>query len=124
VVRAATPARDGEVTLAFEIEPVRFDADRIVPLGLIVAELTMNAMKYAFRDIAKGTLRYTLRSTGDTYVLSVADNGPGFDQAAEAKRADSLGIQLIEALARQLQGAVSRSNEEGAVVRVEFPATP
>jgi PAS domain S-box-containing protein len=123
VVRAAKPDRGGEVAITFEIAPIHFDADRIVSLGLIVAELTMNALKHAFRDTDRGRLRIALQDCEGTYVLSVSDNGPGFDEAAEQTRGVSLGIQLVEALAGQLKGTVSRHNEDGAVFRIEFPAS-
>jgi len=87
-----------------------------VSLGLIVTELVINAIKYAFpteRDDARILVSY--ETTREVWRLKVADNGIGNERV----RADSagLGTAIVAALAQQLEGQISTvSTGEGLTV--------
>jgi two-component sensor histidine kinase len=89
-------ADDGEVSSA--------DA---VSLGLIVTELVINALKYAFPDQSKTaavTVRYEVN--GADWKLSVSDNGVGRAEKSGSPAKGGLGTSLIKALAQQLEAKV------------------
>ncbi|MGF7174906.1 sensor histidine kinase [Azospirillum doebereinerae] len=101
------------------IEAITVPLDHAVPLGLIVNELMTNAVKYAFPD-GVGTIRIALRcdQTTKEATLSVADDGVGMGPP----RPGSLGTRLINGLAGQIGGTVTRPPvERGATVEVRFP---
>jgi len=90
-----------------------------VSLGLIVTELIINSIKYAFptvRDSAR--IRVTFEKARADWKLTVADNGNGRRQAGPAKSA-GLGTALVSALAKQLDATISEvSTDEGLAVEV------
>ncbi|MCW8084722.1 PAS domain S-box protein [Sabulicella glaciei] len=113
----------GRIAVAVEAEEdVAWSPDRVLPLGLIVGEALTNALKHAFPDGRQGQVRVQLRAQGGGRMrLSVEDDGVGLPQA---KREGSLGLQLIQTLARQVDGSVTvgpRHGGEGTAVIVTFP---
>jgi chemotaxis protein methyltransferase CheR len=78
-----------------------------VSLGLIVTELVINALKYAFPDqskVATVTVRYEV--DGTDWKLSVADNGIGRVEKDGPPTKGGLGTSLVKALAHQLEAKV------------------
>ena len=79
-----------------------------VSLGLIVTELVINALKYAFPDPGKdASVKVNYEVNGTDWKLSVSDNGigrGGKDSAPPAK--GGLGTSLVKALAQQLDAQV------------------
>jgi two-component sensor histidine kinase len=116
------------VELASSVEAHVVSMVRAVPLGLIVNELVVNALKYAFPDDMEGRVHIHFRRIGDEDVLSVEDNGIGYDPAAPAQ-GTGLGTQIIRSLAAQLGGqarigpARSDGNRPGARWTICFPVT-
>lgn len=100
-----------------------FPADLAVPLGLFVNELVTNAIKYAYPDGA-GAIRVTaVQSEDGGFVVSVEDDGiglpEGFDPATARK---SLGMRIVNNLARQLDGQLGIVPGKGA--RFELKILP
>jgi two-component sensor histidine kinase len=78
-----------------------------VSIGLIVTELVINALKYAFPDNKSRALvivRYEI--SGNDWKLSVLDNGVGKDPNKIAQPRGGLGTSLVAALAQQLRARV------------------
>ena len=76
-----------------------------VSLGLIVTELVINALKYAFPDAGKpGVVAVRYEVNGANWKLTVSDNGVG--RAQEGGRKGGLGTSLVAALASQLDAQV------------------
>lgn len=111
----------GSVLAEVEVSVGPVGIETAVPCGLIVAELVTNAMKHAFPGAQRGRLEIRLRPAERHWELLVSDNGVGPAEAGEAK-ADSLGLKLIQALARQLRGEVLVETSRGMEVKVRFPA--
>lgn len=107
--------------------PLRLDTNTAVPLGLILNELLSNAFKYACADGRPGTVSVVLAQAQTNgisgYRLSVTDNGPGIPPDFALSRASSLGLRLVQSLARQLGGTLSLPSPgtTPAEFIVEFP---
>jgi chemotaxis protein methyltransferase CheR len=91
-----------------------------VSIGLIVTELIMNAVKYAFpKPRASARIRVTFETAGGDWKLTVSDNGVGRRPAPEEPPSTGLGATLIAALAKQLGAGVSEvSTKKGLTVHV------
>ena len=77
-----------------------------VSLGLIVTELVINALKYAFPARHDGArILVTFESSGIDWRLTVSDNGVGKALPASTG-SGGLGTAIVEALAKQLQARV------------------
>jgi len=82
-----------------------------VSLGLIVTELVINALKYAFPDpskIATVTVSYEVHDTA--WKLTVSDNGVGRIERSGPPAKGGLGTSLVNALANQLDAQVETIN--------------
>jgi PAS domain S-box-containing protein len=92
------PAR---TSISYRADEVELGNDVAMPLALILNELLTNAVKYGTNGKA-GSIRVGLTRKEDRCVLSVEDDGPGFD--LEEIRPRASGLFLIQGLARQLGG--------------------
>ena len=91
-----------------------------VSVGLIVTELVINALKYAFPDQKKAAevlVRYEV--SGTDWKLSVSDNGVGRGDSEGKNTKGGLGTSLVQALAHQLDAKVGIvSGPEGMMVSI------
>jgi len=91
-----------------------------VSIGLIVTELIINAIKYAFPGPqVSARIRVTFEMAKSDWKLTVADNGLGRRGADEPSPSTGLGTALVAALAKQLKAQVSEtSSDKGMAVAV------
>ena len=86
--------------------PVHLDV--AVPLGLILNELLSNCFKHAFPHGSRGTVLVELSEGADRFGLfSVEDDGVGLPDNFDARRAGSLGLELVTTLADQVRGRLT-----------------
>lgn len=91
-----------EVRIICDASDLELSNDVAMPLGLILNELVTNAVKHGSNESGEAVVRVGLTRQGDSFLLYVEDQGPGFDLKAVRQR--SSGLQLVEGLARQLRG--------------------
>jgi two-component sensor histidine kinase len=112
-----------QVSIEVEADAVWDVSDRAVPLALFMTETMSNALKHAFPQGRQGVIRIVLKSMTDSVVrFSVEDNGVGLTEAqmiAQGSQA-SLGMSLIKAFARQVDGKLTISGPPGTSVMIEF----
>lgn len=96
-----------------------------ISLGLIVTELVINALKYAFpEEKASAVVKVRYEVSGSDWKLSVSDNGVGRVEDSGTKAKGGLGTSLVKALAQQLEAQVETvSSPDGVTVSVTH-ATP
>jgi len=80
-------------------------ADVSVSLGLIVTELVINALKYAFPGDRGGDIVVSYLSSAADWTLSVRDTGVGRPTGLVPSK-PGLGTSIVEALAKQLHATV------------------
>jgi two-component sensor histidine kinase len=79
------------------------DSARAVSIGLVVTELLINAIKYAFPFArTDAVIRVTYEISGADWKLTVADNGIGKLLDDTIKPSGGLGTAIVKALVRQL----------------------
>jgi two-component sensor histidine kinase len=116
--RSAEGNRMSRLTLA--ADPIEIDPDRAVAIGIIVNELVMNAVKYAYPEGA-GPIHVELKPQGDELVLSIADDGVGLNVKADP-RSTGMGQRIVTAMATKLDAGVERDpSHTGTRVVVRFP---
>jgi chemotaxis protein methyltransferase CheR len=109
------------VDLRVRSGPGAMTSARAVSLGLIVTELVINALKYAFSDGEPGVIAVDYVADDAGWRLAVTDDGPGLQAASspELGQAGGLGSSLIAALAAQLGGRIERVDAgEGLTVAI------
>lgn len=97
-----------------EIGELKLNIDTAIPCGLIINELVSNSIKYAFPDDKTGKIDVSVTHVKDNiYKLIVKDNGIGSAEGVDLKKSDTLGIQLVTLLSRQLNGTLEVTSEPG-----------
>jgi two-component sensor histidine kinase len=117
-IRSSLLGQHSGIEISVQAEPLTILADHAVPFGLMVNELTTNAIKYAF---PKGAGRITLgfqRRDGEV-TLTVEDNGVGMSSSAAG-----MGSRFLDAFAMQLGGTVAKASAPGGTTFiVRLPTT-
>jgi two-component sensor histidine kinase len=104
--RSAEGNRMSRLTLT--AEPIEIDPDRAVAIGIIVNELVMNAVKYAYPDGA-GPIHVVLNAQDDDLLLSIADDGVGLNVRTDP-RSTGMGQHIVTAMASKLDASVERDS--------------
>jgi two-component sensor histidine kinase len=113
------------IAVETNLEPIELAVNLAVPCGLILHELVTNAFKHAFPGGRHGEVRVGFRECEPgTLELSIEDNGIGFLRGSRDSHTDSqsLGLRIVEILARQLDGCFQQEPCPGARFVLRFPA--
>lgn len=97
-----------------------FPEETQMPLTLMVNELLTNAVKHAFTGREHGHIRIVVRPAGEGYELLFSDDGQGLGQDGGYLRDRSFGMELVEILARQLNGEVRLLKGQGTTFSFSF----
>ena len=101
---------DIPVDISFNISLKHTRSNLIVPIALIFNELISNSLKHAFNAQQFGEIKIKIKETAENQIeIIYQDNGVWQQPAKE----DSFGLELIDALAQQLNGDVMRIEENG-----------
>ncbi|HEU4804809.1 MAG TPA: response regulator [Nitrobacter sp.] len=92
--------------LDLKAEPVEIDPDRAVAIGIIVNELVMNAVKYAYPDDS-GPIHVELTIVGGDIELSITDDGVGLNAKTDP-RSTGMGQRIVSAMAQKLDAQAER----------------
>ena len=105
---------------------VNVGLDIAIPFGLILNELITNSYKHAFPGgktrSGKGDCEIVVggKQEGDTFELTVADNGVGMPAGFDWEKPETLGLRLVKMLSQQINGAVELDRTDGTVFRLLF----
>lgn len=115
------------IQLTLDVENIFLDITRSIHCGLIINELVINAIKYAFpapemkQKKRKPKIHILFTSEEDIYVLKIKDNGVGIPDNVDIFQTDSLGMKIVNTLAGQLGGNLTVQNNKGMEVSIRFP---
>jgi two-component sensor histidine kinase len=122
-------AFDPSGAIRFEVAAtgVFLDLDTAIPCGLIVNELVINALKYAFPEsehrLEASTCEIVVTAAWDgaAYTLTVADNGVGLPAGLSWATTRTLGLRLVRMLGRhQLGGQLELHGVQGTRFSLRF----
>jgi two-component sensor histidine kinase len=112
------PAR---ISWSVSMERLLLGVDQAIPAGLILNELVSNALKHAFPNGRTGSVAIE-GGRGQGWVqLAVRDDGIGAQPGIEMVRPNSLGMQIIQILTRQLRGTFEVGCGRPATFKISFP---
>lgn len=116
----STVSRGRKIRVDTAVESTEMNINAAIPLGLIVAELLTNSMKYAFGDRKEGSIKIELTTRASKSRLVVSDDGKGLPDDVSLQSPKTLGFQIVLALSRQLGGKVRSLKGSGTTIVVEF----
>lgn len=109
------------ISREINVVKVGLSIQQAIPCALIINELVTNSLKYAFPGSRAGRITISLKSVDDlNYELAVSDNGVGFSES-DIDSSNSLGVTLVNTLARQIYGDVKLVLKEGVKYLIKFP---
>lgn len=109
------------VRLRLDTEEVFININTAIPCGLIVNELISNALKHAFPGGRTGEVAVELRrAEGERYLLRVSDDGVGIPAGLDFRSTETLGLQIVNTLVSQLDGAIQFGAGPGTAVAIRF----
>ncbi|WP_017720849.1 PAS domain S-box protein [Kamptonema formosum] len=104
------------------VDSVSLTLDTAIPCGLIINELVSNSLKHAFPNGMAGEISIDLSVESEGEMgLTVRDNGVGLPEGFDFKKNNSLGLRLVRALTRQIQGNLNATSAGGACFEITFP---
>ncbi len=102
------------IKLIIDIDKISFNSKNLLPFGLIINELVSNSLKHGFKNITDGELNISFKEKENNYLLSIKDTGAGFPPNFQLQNAETLGLNLVCELTKQLEGEIKLENEKGA----------
>ena len=112
-----------QIKLIINVENVMLDIDTAIPLGLIINELLTNSLKYAFPiedHRIDNIININFRKNNNELTLTIRDNGIGFPQDLDYENNDSMGLDLVNSLTKQIDGIMEINNVNGTEFKIAF----
>jgi two-component sensor histidine kinase len=88
----------------------------LVPVALMFNELISNSIKHAFHNRTNGNISITINDDYPNVTMIYKDDGKWVNE----KKANSLGLELIQSLTEQLTGSFSRNTDNGTEYSFHF----
>lgn len=109
-------------TVSFDVKVnnIFLSVDCAIPCGLIINELVTNSLKYAFPEGRKGHITIDMTYNNSQYTLKIQDDGIGIPDNNQLDKAGSLGLQLVNTLAFQLDAQLELDRSNGTCYTLTF----
>ena len=111
------------VTVEIDVPARPMQARSATPLGLILSELALNAVKHAFSPARENRFRVAAREEDDgrCLVLEVADNAAALPEHVEVHDSGTTGLRLVVSLVRQLEGSIEVERGDETKFEIRLP---
>jgi ribose transport system ATP-binding protein len=122
-VLQAFPSEHRVSTFVTSPEAVWITPEQASSLAMVINEMATNTVKYALPVRTSVSIFVDITVVAEMIILEYRDNGPGFPEAVLRQEYRNVGIYLIfNIVQRDLQGEVTLTNDNGAVVTICFKA--
>jgi len=108
------------INIQLDIDSISLAPSIAIPIGLIINEALTNSIKYAFPDSRQGKILISLKNQGQLVNLELNDDGIGMLKDRKDIDPVSLGLQLINGLAKEIQGDLHIETDRGFKIRIIF----
>ncbi len=108
------------LTLKVNLNNALLNIDTAIPCGMIINELVSNSLKHAFPKGMTGEIYIDFSPEDDGFKLVVGDNGVGISEDLDIKNSDTLGLQLVDALVKQIDGRIRAYTTNGTRYEIHF----
>jgi two-component sensor histidine kinase len=123
-IQLCSKAED-DIQISTRLEPVTLPINQAVPCGILLNEIIKNSIKHGCEEGMHCLIEVEMYSRDGMVTIIIADSGPGFEHDLENfAGTQTMGLQIIKALAKQLQADISVRAEKGAVFTIVFALTP
>ncbi len=112
--------RGSNISVIQNVKNVFLDINQAIPCGLIINELVSNSLRHAFESNGNGKILIKMNQDNGKYTLSVKDNGKGFPDGLDFQKTESLGLQVVNDLVKQLDGRIFLDRKNGTAFTIKF----
>lgn len=103
------------------IDKLIFSTNRCIQIGMVIHELCINALKYAFKEDRENLLCIHMKKIGDKIHVKIRDNGEGLKDINCLYKSESIGMQLIHSIVEdQLDANIEFKNNNGLECNIVF----
>lgn len=115
-------SQNTHINVDLDIDELQFSINRCIQVGMVLHELCVNALKYAFKENRYNLLSIHMKLIGDHIHVKIKDNGEGLKDLNTLTKSDSIGMQLIHSIVDfQLKGTIEFKNNNGLKCNIIFP---
>ena len=113
------PERPRPPRISPSVDSIVVDRTACVPIGIILWELTSNALRHAFPHGPHDEVQVRIHAIDDDWLeIEVSDNGHGLAGGGADNLPAGFGLSLVHTLAEQFNGTLRLDGGEGTRVRV------
>ena len=110
-----------QIAMTMQLDDVQLGINQAIPLGLLCNELITNIFEHAFPADKPGSVQLSLRLDNEGMLqLTIADNGIGIPDTVDWPKPDSMGLDLVSGLAKQLHADITLDSGPGTCFRIRF----
>jgi len=109
-----------QIKFGLHVDPIHLNAAQAIPLALIINEALTNSIKYAFPDNRNGEISISMIDLGEVVKLEIADNGVGIKEFSAEREMESMGLQLMRGLSKEMKGDYRFENKNGITITIVF----
>ncbi|MDZ7817493.1 MAG: histidine kinase dimerization/phosphoacceptor domain -containing protein [Aliarcobacter sp.] len=115
-------SQNTKLDVDLDLEELIFSANRCIQVGMILHELCVNSLKYAFEENRKNLLCIHINKINENIHIKIRDNGDNEIDITSLQKRDSIGLQLIHSIVDfQLHGKIDFKINKGLECNIIFP---
>ncbi len=115
-------SQNTHIQIDLNLDVMEFSINRCIQVGMLLHELCVNALKYAFKENRENLLCVHMRLIEDKIHIKIRDNGEGLKNIKELEKSESIGMQLVHSIVDfQLHGTIEFKNNNGLECNIIFP---
>ena len=109
-----------DIAVETDIADIELNINNAVPFALLVNEVVTNSFKHAFTEQEEGRILIDISLQDDILHAKIKDNGKGLPGDFSPSTKDSLGMNLIDNFAKQLDANLEMGSNNGTYVSLSF----
>ena len=114
-------SQNTKLEVDLHIDKLIFSTNRCIQIGMVLHELCVNALKYAFKEDRDNLLCIHMKKIDDKIHVKIRDNGEGLEDVTSLYKSDSIGMQLIHSIVEdQLDATIEFKNNNGLECNIIF----
>jgi two-component sensor histidine kinase len=111
-----------KIDVKYIIEEVEIGLNHSINIGLIINELFINSIKYAFQNREIGNILISLKRKNDILEIIISDDGKGMNtDLFYSENSDTSGILIVKSLVNQMDGTIELKSIQGTSYLINIP---
>jgi two-component system, sensor histidine kinase PdtaS len=115
-------SQNTKIQIELNLDVMEFSINRCIQVGMLLHELYVNALKYAFKEDRNNLLCVHMKLINENVHIKIRDNGDELKDLNSLEKSDSIGMQLVHSIVDfQLQGKIEFKINNGLECNIIFP---